>query len=120
MSEVGMHIIIDLFGCNSSLADDINYIKDTLYKLVEILPAKVCKDVFHKFKPLGVSGAIIISSSHLTVHTWPEHNYIGVDIFTCSGECDYRAVVDFLCKQFGSTNYILKKLKRGDQSESCD
>jgi S-adenosylmethionine decarboxylase proenzyme len=38
---------------------------------------------FHHFTPQGVSGVVVIAESHLTVHTWPEHGYAAVDVFTC-------------------------------------
>lgn len=38
---------------------------------------------FHRFSPQGVSGVVIIAESHLTIHTWPEHGYAAVDVFTC-------------------------------------
>ena len=36
----------------------------------------------HFFGP-GVSTVIILSESHLSVHTWPELGYMHVDIVTC-------------------------------------
>ena len=35
----------------------------------------------------GVSGAVIIAESHLTIHTWPEYGYAAADFFTC-GDID--------------------------------
>ena len=31
----------------------------------------------------GVSTVIILSVSHISAHTWPEHRYMHVDIVTC-------------------------------------
>lgn len=113
MAGVGTQIIIDLFGCNKEFLNDINYIKIVLYKLVEILPAKVCDSVFYKFTPIGVSGAIIISSSHLTIHTWPENLYAGIDIFSCSANFNDKKIIDFLKEDFKCNRYTIKKIDRG-------
>ena len=29
------------------------------------------------------AGMLLLSSSHLTVHTWPEHGYAAIDVFHC-------------------------------------
>ena len=43
----------------------------------------VLERVFHSFDGQGVAGMLLLSSSHLTVHTWPEFGYAAVDLFTC-------------------------------------
>ena len=47
-----------------------------------VLPSSWKKD-FTPSAPHGVSGVVIIAESHLTVHTWPEHGYAAVDVFSC-------------------------------------
>lgn len=113
MTSIGIQLIVDLFECNEQFLDDADYLKEVLYELVEILPAKVCESVFYKFTPIGVSGAIIISASHLTVHTWPEKLYAGIDIFTCNGNLDDKMIIEFLKKKFECDRYSMKKIERG-------
>ena len=43
---------------------------------------------FHSFSPCGVTGTVSIQESHLSIHTWPEHLYAAVDIFTCGDSID--------------------------------
>ena len=31
----------------------------------------------------GVSGFVIIAESHISVHTFPDRNYLNVDVFSC-------------------------------------
>lgn len=50
--------------------------------------AEVREVAFHKFSPQGVSGVVIISESHLSIHTWPELGYAAVDVFTCGTKVD--------------------------------
>jgi S-adenosylmethionine decarboxylase len=45
--------------------------------------ATVISESFHAFSTIGVSGAVIIAESLLTIHTWPEYGFAAVDIFTC-------------------------------------
>lgn len=50
----------------------------------------------HQFEPLGASVAYILGSSHLLVHTWPEHKKMTVDVHMCSKEslCDGLVVCE--------------------------
>lgn len=74
--------------------------------------ATIVTSTFHHFSPLGVSGVVIIMESHLTIHTWPEHHYAAVDIFTC-GELDMAAGVAFLVEQMGVGRVEQRILERG-------
>ena len=31
----------------------------------------------------GVSGIVIIAESHISIHTFPNRNYLNIDIFSC-------------------------------------
>ena len=44
--------------------------------------ATIVRDVFHQFSPHGISGVVVIAESHLAIHTWPEHGYAAVDLFS--------------------------------------
>ncbi|MEK7108793.1 MAG: S-adenosylmethionine decarboxylase [Patescibacteria group bacterium] len=32
----------------------------------------------------GITGVVIVSESHLTIHTWPEKHYVNLDVFFCN------------------------------------
>lgn len=43
----------------------------------------------HKqFTPHGLTAVWILAESHFTLHSYPEHNYITVDCYTCGTEGD--------------------------------
>lgn len=37
----------------------------------------------HKFEPQGESWVWLLAESHCGVHTYPEHNYLSLDIYGC-------------------------------------
>ena len=37
----------------------------------------------------GYTGVVVLAESHISVHTWPEKGYAGLDVFMC-GDCDPR------------------------------
>lgn len=77
-----------------------------------VMRATVMGSHFHTFSPHGVSGVVIIAESHLTVHTWPEHRYAAVDVFSC-GDLDLEAGIDSLVGAFGAGRHEVRFFDRG-------
>ena len=48
--------------------------------------------VFHNFTNGGFTAVICLTESHLSIHTWPENNYLTFDIFLSNYLKDTRAV----------------------------
>jgi S-adenosylmethionine decarboxylase proenzyme len=81
------HFIIELFNVNKANFDEIRLNKK-IKKLVESFDIKIIKNSSHKFTPIGLTSAFILSTSHLVVHTWPEHSYLHLDFFCCASLID--------------------------------
>ena len=80
----GSHIIIDLW--NTRFDNKINTLKKIIKKAVIIANATILHIHLHRFgKEEGISGVAILAESHISVHTWPERDYIAFDIFMCGG-----------------------------------
>ena len=75
--------------------------------------ATIVNSVFHHFNPYGVSGAVIISESHLAIHTWPEYGYAAVDVFTCGDKINPWVAFDYLEKSFEADRSESVELPRG-------
>ena len=75
--------------------------------------ATIVQKCFHMFNPYGVSGVVIISESHLAIHTWPELGYAAVDLFTCGDKCDPKVSYEFLKRKFNSRDAKYTQLNRG-------
>jgi len=68
---------------------------------------------FHRFSPVGVSGVVVISESHLSVHTWPETGYVALDIYTCGEDAKPEAAVEYALGEFGAKNVHITEVTRG-------
>jgi flagellar biosynthetic protein FliP len=75
--------------------------------------AEVRECVFHKFSPQGVSGVVVISESHLAIHTWPELGYAAVDVFTCGDKVNPWDACNYLTDHFNAKQTTAKEMKRG-------
>lgn len=115
MHPKGTHVILDCYECDSSLLDDKEYLERELVSAALMAGAEVREVTFHKFAPQGVSGVVIISESHLSIHTYPEYGYTAVDIFTCGDKIKVNFAVDYILFHLKSKRYELKTLERGDK-----
>jgi S-adenosylmethionine decarboxylase proenzyme len=113
MMEMGRHYIFELFGCKSSILDDLPKIEGAMVAGAEKAGATVVGKVFHKFAPQGVTGVVIIAESHISIHTWPERGYAAVDIFTCSGRTDPMKAFDVISALLKPSTTSVMEIKRG-------
>jgi S-adenosylmethionine decarboxylase len=113
LTALAKHLLLELKECDAQLLNDVEYLRKTLREIAQIIGATVIKDDFYQFTPQGVSGLVIIAESHISVHTWPEHNYAAVDVFTCGDLIEpknaIKPMVAKLCA--GSSSY--REIKRG-------
>lgn len=115
LSPNGIHYLIEFFGCSMRQIDSIDFWKKVLPESVEGTSMEVLHSYFHKFKSQGITGFLLLSSSHLSVHTWPEQQYAACDIFTCASEKETRLVFKKLLKSVIHDHVNAEKINRGYQ-----
>lgn len=107
--------VLDMYNTGLSFdeMEDLD-LMESLF-LDSISPDFVILDVFkHKIEPQGMEIVASICESHVALATWPEHNYIGVDIFTC-GNVDGNAVIEKFLENFRCKDYDMNFLPRGQR-----
>ena len=112
METMGRHVIAELWQCDFDKLNDMDYIEQTFVDAALKSGAEVREVAFHKFAPQGVSGVVIISESHLTIHSFPEHGYASVDVYTC-GDLDPTIAADYIAKALNSQHSEVIELPRG-------
>lgn len=113
MKSLGYHLILELEGCPSTVLDDRDTVRRVMTEAVESSGATLIKPFFHQFSPQGVSGVMIISESHFSIHTWPEYGYAAVDIFTCGDQIDMEVAMQTLRRGFRAASIQKMLLSRG-------
>lgn len=116
MNTFGRHLLVELFGCDGQILNDIPSIENVMRDAVKASGATEVGCVFHKFTPVGASGVIVLSESHISIHTWPEQGFAALDFFTC-GDCDPHRGLDVLLEGFKGTHYELIYVERGLEGE---
>jgi S-adenosylmethionine decarboxylase len=110
---LGRQVTVDFFDCDKVLLNDHVRIERLMTRAARLAKATVVKSVFHKFNPYGVSGVVVISESHLAIHTWPEYGFASIDVFTCGPVVDPRVCQRFLAKALKSSHSEYHEFKRG-------
>ena len=70
MSPKGVHFIVEASGCGEVITDVVR-LQDILVEAAKQANAQVWSVSFNRFPPNGVSGVVVISESHLSVHIAP-------------------------------------------------
>ena len=90
MEKKGIHILSNFYGCkNSELLVNEKKLSNLLKNSVKKNHLTILQSIFHKFDEGGITGFLLLSESHVSIHTWPEKdNYLALDIFVCNLEKD--------------------------------
>ena len=111
IKRAGVHLICEFW--------EVQCIDSNPKKILKILKdaakasgSKVIGENFHQFQPYGFTAIVLLAESHLSLHYWPEYNYLAVDIFTCGKTKPYKAL-KVLKESFKPKKVQILDLKRG-------
>ncbi len=106
----GVHLLIDVRDAEN--LDNIQAIEEMLKLCASDAGANVLNSYMHQFEPHGVSGVVVLSESHISIHTWPERHYAAIDVFMC-GDCDPYRTIERMKAFFKTTNITISEVRRG-------
>jgi spermidine synthase len=112
----GQHIIIDAFDCQPDLLNQVNKLKELLTNAAMDAGMEILWSHFHPFHPQGVTGVILLSTSHFSIHTWPEQGYAALDLYTC-GNVDVLPSIESVVHQLGAKRARIYEHTRGKEEE---
>ncbi|MGD0664127.1 MAG: adenosylmethionine decarboxylase [Rhabdochlamydiaceae bacterium] len=87
----GKQFSVNYSECDAEALCNVEALKEAMREGVREAGAHIIEEISHKFPGGdGMTMAIILSESHATIHTYPEHNACFVDLFTCGDHCHYE------------------------------
>ena len=113
LKGLGRHLIVEMWGVDPALLDDEGKLREVLIESAKRAGGRVIGVLFHKFEPQGVTGVVAIAESHISIHTWPEHGYAAMDIFTCGSHVDPWEALDHSVKNLRPKAVNVFEVKRG-------
>jgi S-adenosylmethionine decarboxylase len=113
MDTLGRHVIAELDGCDPVLLSDSKAIRRLLLEAARRAGATALADETFDFKNGGVSGFVLLAESHVSIHTWPEHRYAAVDIYTCGDQAVPDRGCVYLADALGASQMRMTSMTRG-------
>lgn len=113
-SFTGTHVLGELYGISVEYLDSVDMLIDILDKGIEMSSATKEGTLVKKFQPQGVSVVVLLSESHVSIHTYPEFKALFVDAFTCGVKCNPRKIVDMLISELNPIKINVNTITRGE------
>jgi len=110
--HISSHIVSDMWNCQN-LSDEIEPLENIMLNACHVANATVLGVSSHKFEPQGVTIMILLAESHISLHSWPEYNYVAIDVFTCGKEMDPRGAVEYIENALKPAKTETRRLIRG-------
>ncbi len=114
---LGQHLIADMTGLSPVLLRDGDRIMHVLNDALALAGFHSIRSVEHHFleRGAGFTGMVLLEESHAAVHTYPEKEYLALDIFAC-GSIDPSTVMDALVRELGPTAVDVRTLTRAPRA----
>lgn len=109
----GYEWVVDAGGCRAEALASREALESLFASLIEGLDLHpAAPAVWREFPGTGgMTGVVLLSESHLTIHTWPEHGFLALNLYCCSP----RPAWDFegeLRSRFGAAGVRVRSLER--------
>ncbi|EHK63081.1 adenosylmethionine decarboxylase [Achromobacter arsenitoxydans] len=109
----GRHLLADFRGVAADLLTDVQALEEQMTAAARAAGARVLSAHFHRFgEGAGVTGVIMLSESHISIHSWPEHRFAALDIFMC-GAAQPELALDFLQSALAPESVHVTTVARG-------
>ena len=108
-----IQIIAEFYGCNADLISRAEKVKKIINRAIKKSNLTKLRSHYHQFRPSGVTGVVLLAESHITMHSWPEYNYIALDLFSCGDKAKAAAAYKQLVKDFRPAKVKKTVIMRG-------
>lgn len=112
-STYGRHVTMDLREVSFELLNDAEFLRSAMVEAASRCGATVVGENFIQFSPQGVTGVLVLSESHLSIHTYPEEGFAAIDCYTCGTTVDPEVACDYLKNVLGGRVAGYRALQRG-------
>lgn len=112
-STFGRHVAIDTWGVDFDLLNNAEWLQQQMVEAAESCGATVLSVQAKQFDPQGATVLVLLSESHLSIHTYPERNFAAIDCYTCGDTVDPQVAIEYLVNVLKPEKTYAKKLIRG-------
>jgi len=84
---------------------------------IEASGASLLSEAVYTFPNAGLTAVFLLSESHASIHTYPEHASCFVDLFTCGDRCKWEGFDQVLRKYLIPKNVDARVMVRHEANE---
>jgi S-adenosylmethionine decarboxylase len=114
--NVGAEWLIDAAGCDAGPLASVDVLRALFTRVLRELDLHALHEPqFHVFpSPGGITGFVMLTESHLAVHTYPEHGIATFNLYCCRPrpEWPWR---ERLAETLGATDVTVRSVERATQ-----
>ena len=105
-------ITIKVSEVDAALLNDADELQKLLRNVTELACLHHLESVTHQFSPQGISAALLLSESHIAIHTWPESGVAYIAMTTCKMLDDdkLQQIKELIARLLGAKNIIMKEM----------
>lgn len=112
-SPVGTHLLVNVYDIPTvQLLEYAVRGLPILDEIVHALNLHVVSQTGYQFQPVGYTHAYVLSESHFTIHTYPEHRSCYIDIFCCNPDFSPAQAVQLIQSRFGTQHVRYQVIQR--------
>ncbi|WP_159886166.1 adenosylmethionine decarboxylase [Paenibacillus puerhi] len=94
----GRHVAVDAWGIDYDKLNETNRLSHHMVQAAEAGGATVLSFQAKQFKPQGATVLVLLSESHMSIHTYPEKGFAALDCYTCGQEVDPQAAIEAMLR----------------------
>ncbi len=111
----GTHILAEYYEVDFEEKASYNRAMEALEEAIKLSEVHLIQMIGHEFPGGGYTIVAMLAESHVSIHTYPEHAAMFVDIFTC-GIRNPRVIHEQLIESFEIEAFQIKTIKRGSSN----
>jgi len=111
----GTHYLASFLDCDSKNLTNIDNLKEIMIEAIKKCGATIINYTEKRFENDGYTILFLLTESHCSIHTYPEHNSLFTDLFTCGTSCDYKKYEEVMIQYLKPQKNVSNLVTRGEE-----
>lgn len=94
-NPIGNEITCIMYGIDDAVLSDHKKIEQLLLESAAQENFNILDKKFYAFRPHGFTGILLLTESHIAIHTYPEYNSLVFNLYSCRGPEDGKRALEY-------------------------